>query len=91
MKKRIKIGNMIILIGALIIIGIASAEAQVRKSTSVEYHQNLQKEMSWENYQDNYKKNMLAQAKATGKAKKETEKREKKGQRFVARLERIKK
>lgn len=95
MKKRIKIGNIIIAILSLIFLIVTGANAQTTpynkpKNLSLVKVWKQQKEQSWENYQRNLKKNLISEAKDQKKAKKQKEKEEKSRERLLARIERIK-
>jgi hypothetical protein len=84
------IGIVIMATMILVILFGPKAEAQSKKLTGKEYHIQLQKENSWENYQANYKKTMLSNAKDARKDKRKKEKANRKNDRFFARLEKIK-
>ena len=91
--RKLFIGVSILMLILMSLITFKS-EAQVIKlknQTSKEYHQGLQKQMSWENYQNTYKDQMMKNAKETRKVRREQEQADKMRQRFFAKLERIKK
>lgn len=60
----------------LIILFQIPAQAQVKKSTSLEYHQKLQKENSWENYRKSRLKKAKKHAKENRKNQKEIRREE---------------
>ena len=67
----------IVLIFMLLVIFAFPANAQVKKQTGKEYHQKLQKELSWENYRSNRLKNAKEYAKAVKQMAKDRRREEK--------------
>ena len=89
-ERKIAIAAAIIVMACMLLIIFAPTANAQKLQTSKEYHDQLQKENSWGNYQTSYKKVMLSNAKATRKQKREQKQADKQRQKFFARLERIK-
>lgn len=89
-ERKIAIASAIIVMACMLLTIFAPRANAQKMQTSKEYHDKLQKENSWENYQSNYKKLMLSNAKESRKQKREQKQADKQRQKFLARIERIK-